>query len=300
MSDQATLIDQVVNKEDYPIGVVSFLLIVKIGLIAVVGGTFFALNAGSLPIIAVLVAFIAALQFSDSIGGDAILRTKQSPFQEATAYWIPHIIFFIPGILAIIEGVITTFTGGQSFAFSFGASETYLSFIADADPWFVDVVNYDLATHVENWLIIPSGAVIYGFLDRFSGLGNSVKIMLAAIPMAVIFALLHGVGPLAFTLFAFGFMFMLIAGIAYEDTLPGTQIPLGLATLIASIGFHRAFNIGSLNTLFEYYGQLLSLRGDFVILGVGVVLIDVIIFLIFLAGIFTRFDDLVAYVGDFF
>lgn len=300
MADQATLIDQIVNKEDYPIGVVSFLLIVKIGLIAVVGGTFFALNAGSLPIIAVLVAFIAALQFSDSIGGDAILRTNQSPFQEAAAYWIPHMIFFFPGILAIIEGFISALAGGQSFAFSFGASETYLSFIQDADPWFVDVVNFDLATHVENWLIIPSGAVIYGFIDRFTGLSNTVKIIVSATPMAVIFALLHGVGPLAFTLFAFGFMFMLIAGIAYEDTLPGTQIPAGLATLTASIGFHRAFNIGSLSNLFDYYGKLLSLQGDFVILGVGLVFIELVIFAIFVVGLLTRLDEIVEWIGGLF
>lgn len=293
MADQATLLDQVVNEEEYPIGVVSFLLLVKIGLIAVVGSAFFALNEGSIAIIAVLVAFIGALQYSRAIGGDAILRTNQTPFQEALSYWIPQFIFFVPGVLLILEGIITSFAGGQTFAFSFGASETYLSFIQDADPWFVDVVNYDLATHVENWLIIPSGALLYGFLDRLTNLPNSVKIGLAAIPMALIFALLHGVSALAFTLFAFGFMFLLIVGISYEDSLPGTQIPLGLATLLASIGWHRGFNIGSFSELLRYYGDLLALQGDFALIGYGIVFIDVVILGILVVGLALK-------VGDYF
>jgi hypothetical protein len=293
MADQATLIDQVVNEEEYPIGVVSFLLLVKIGLIAVVGSAFFALNEGSIAIIAVLVAFIGALQYSRAIGGEAILRTNQTPFQEALSYWIPQFIFFVPGVLLLLEGIITSFAGGQTFAFSFGASETYLSFIQDADPWFVDVVNYDLATHVENWLIIPSGALLYGFLDRLTKLPNSLKIGLAAVPMALIFALLHGVSALAFTLFAFGFMFLLIVGISYEDSLPGTQIPLGLATLIASIGFHRGFNIGSFSELLTYYSELLALQGDFALIGYGIVFIDVLILGILVVGLVLKVGDYV-------
>lgn len=277
MADQASLFDRIVKNEDVPIGLVSFLLFAKIGLITLVGGAFFALNAGSLPIIAVIVAFIGALVYSRQVGQGSILRTSQTPGQEALAYWLPQFIFFLPGVVAILEGFVAAFAGGQSFAFSFGASETYLSFIADAEPWFVDVVNYDLATHVENWLIIPSGAVIYSFLQRFSPFSKNINIGLAATPMAIIFALLHGVSALAFFLFAFGFMFLLIVSIGFEDSLPGKQIPLGLASLAASIGFHRGFNIGGLDTLIQYYGELLSLSGDFLIIGVGIVGIDLLI-----------------------
>jgi hypothetical protein len=300
MSDQASLLDQVVNNKEYPIGVVSFLLVVKIGLIAVVGSAFFALNAGSLAIIAVLVAFIGALQFSNSIGGDAILRTPQSPFEESVAYWLPQVFFFLPGVILILQGIVSSFAPGQTFAFSFGASETYLSFIQQAEPWFVDVVNYDLATHVENWLIIPSGAVIYGFMREHTGLSKTLAIGLAATPMALIFSLLHGVSALAFALFAFGFMFLLIVGIGYEDSLPGTQIPLGLATLVASIGFHRGFNIGSFQELLNYYGTLWSLPGDFALLGQGIVVIDVIILGILFVGILLRMDTILEYLGDLF
>jgi len=283
-NDQASLLDQVLHREEYPIGVVSFLLLAKIGLIAVVGSSFFALNAGNIAIIAVLVAFIGALSFSDSIGGDAILRTPQSPFQEATSYWVPQMLFFIPGVIIFLEAVITSFTGNINFAFSFGASETYLSFIQDAQPWFVDVVNYDLATHIENWLIIPSGAVIYGFIIKRTNIDWRVALALASSAMALVFARLHGVTALAFTLFAFGFMFLLIYGIGYEDKLSGKQVPLGLATLIASIGFHRGFNIGSFSELLSYYGTLWNLRGDFALIGQGIVIIDAIIFAIFAFG----------------
>lgn len=283
-NDQASVFDQVVSGREFPIGVVSFLLLAKIGLIAVVGSSFFALNAGNIAIIAVLVAFIGALQFSDSIAGNAILRSPQNPFEEATSYWVPQLLFFIPGVIIFLEAIVTSFTGNINFAFSFGASETYLSFIQDAQPWFVDVVNYDLATHVENWLIIPSGAVIYGFIKESFDVSDIVAITLAAIPMGLVFARLHGVTALAFTLFAFGFMFILIFGIGYEDTLPGTQIPLGLATLIASIGFHRGFNIGSFGELLSYYGTLWNLRGDFALIGQGIVIIDAIVFAIFLFG----------------
>jgi len=176
-----------------------------------------------------------------------------------------------------LEGVISAFAGGQTFAFSFGATETYLSFIQQADPWFVDVVNFDLATHVENWLIIPSAAVIAGFVRQFTDLSDVQSAAIGAFPMAVIFALLHGITVLAFALFAFGFMFLLVVGIGYEDSLPGTQVPLGLATLIGSIGFHRGFNIGSFDRLLQYYSDLLAIGGDFQLIGIGIVAIDLII-----------------------
>jgi len=277
MADPASLFDRVVDNEDVPVGIVSLLLFVKIALIVVVGGTFFALSAGSLSIIAVLVAFIAALTYSDTVGEGAILRTDMSTTQQAMAYWIPQVLFFLPGIIAVLEGVISAFAGGQTFAFSFGATETYLSFIQQADPWFVDVVNFDLATHVENWLIIPSAAVIAGFVRQFTDLSDVQSAAIGAFPMAVIFALLHGITILAFALFAFGFMFLLVVGIGYEDSLPGTQVPLGLATLIGSIGFHRGFNIGSFDRLLQYYSDLLSIGGDFQLIGIGIVAIDLII-----------------------
>lgn len=282
--DPASLFDTIVNNEKVPVGAVSLLLYLKIALIVIVGGSFFALNAGSIAIIAVLVAFIAALNYARTTGGGSILRSNQTPFQEAVAYWLPQFIFFLPGVLAVLEGVLSAFVGGQSFAFSFGATETYLSFISDADPWFVDVVNYDLATHVENWLIIPSGALIAGFVVRYTDLSLRSAAVIGAVPMAIIFALLHGLTVFAFTLFAFGFMFLLIAGIGYEDAMPGPQIPLGLATLVASIGWHRGFNIGSLNELFAYYGELLSLTGDFQLIGYGIVAIDVIILILAVIG----------------
>lgn len=291
--DRASLFDRVVRNESVPIGLVSLLLFVKIGLIVVVGGSFFALNAGSLAIIAVLVAFIASLNYARTVGAGTIIRSDQTPGQEALAYWLPQLIFFIPGILAVIEGVIASFAGGTDFAFSFGATETYLSFIEDADPWFVDVVNYDLATHVENWLIIPSAAVIAGFVKEYTSLSLQQAALVAAIPMAIIFALLHGITVIAFGLFAFGFMFILIAGIGYEDSLAGVQVPLGLATLIASIGWHRGFNIGSLNTLFEYYSGLLAVQGDFFLIGLGIVAIDFVIFILALG-------EVVLWVGDRF
>lgn len=289
--DKANLLDQIVNDKQYPIDPVKFLLVAKIALIILVGGAFFALSAQSIAIIAVIVAFVAAIEYGRFVSQGAILRGNQTPFEGALAYWTPQIIFFIPGILAAVEGLISAFAGGSSFAFSFGASETYLSFINQTEPWFVDVVNYDLATHVENWLIIPSGAAIYGFLDRFTELDNSWMIAIAAAPMALIFALLHGITVLAFTLFAFGFMFLLIAGIAWEDSVPGEQVPLGLATLTASIGWHRGFNIGGLNQLFEYYNGLLALSGDFRLIGIGIIGVDLIIFLFLVAGVVGKAGD---------
>jgi len=98
MADPASLFDRVVDNEDVPVGIVSLLLFVKIALIVVVGGTFFALSAGSLSIIAVLVAFIAALTYSDTVGEGAILRTDMSTTQQAMAYWIPKLLSFLPGI----------------------------------------------------------------------------------------------------------------------------------------------------------------------------------------------------------
>jgi hypothetical protein len=292
MADKATLFDQVVENRDFPIDPVSFLLIVKIGLIAVVGSSFFALTAGNIAIIAVIVAFTASLVYSNTIAEGAIYRSNMSPWEGAAAYWIPQFIFFIPGVVLILESVVTSFVGNPDLAFSFGASETYLSFIADAEPWFVDVVNYDLATHIENWLIIPSGAVIYSFIKRYTSIDSIFALGLAAFPMAVIFGVLHGVSALAFFLFAFSFMFLLIVGIGYEDINPGTQIPLGLATLTASIGFHRGFNIGSLQELLAYYGELFGLQGDFAVLGIGIFLIDFIILIIFFAGLSFRAGDL--------
>lgn len=291
MADKATLFNQVVEGEEFPIDPVSFLLVVKIGLFAVVSSSFFALTAGNLPIIAVLVAFTAALLYSNTVAEGAIFRSNMTPFQGALAYWLPQFIFFIPGVILVLEGIVTSFTGNPDLAFSFGASETYLSFISDAEPWFVDVVNYELATHVENWLIIPSGAIIYSFIKRFTEIDSIFALGLAAFPMAVIFGVLHGVSALAFFLFAFSFMFLLIVGIGYEDINPGTQIPLGLATLTASIGFHRGFNIGSLQELLSYYGELFSLQGDFAVLGIGIFLVDFIILGILLFGLAFRAGD---------
>lgn len=287
--DQASLVDIIVNNEEPPFDPVKFLLLVKVALIAVVGSAFFALNAGSIAIISVLVAFIGALVYSQTVGGGAILRGKQSPFQGAAAYWLPQILFFLPGVIAVLEGLVSGLTPPNTeILFSFNAVNSYLSFIQNTDQWFLNVVNYDLATHIENWLIIPSGVVAYDFIKRFTGVSNIQAIVLGAVPLALIFALLHGITALSFALFAFGFMLLLIAGIGYEDTTRGERIPLGLATLTASIGFHRGFNIRSLDQLFAYYDSLLSLGGDFQLIGLGIVATDLIIFSFLVAGLFGR------------
>lgn len=226
---------------------------------------------------------IVALSFS------SIRVSNLSLFAGATVFVLPSVVSYIitdgniiksnvsasAQAFALVSGLLVMRMGGvlggePLSLFSTATSQgSYLGVLSTLGTGFQNVFNISLATRGENLFLMPiATAVILPVLYRLGqnlGIGllenRGVLAVLSAIPIGLVFAVLHGARSVQFVLFATAVMVLWTSTWIYEGFDDTGLFPIVKMSILFSIGLHLGNNLnssGSVSSLTGYIGSLLG------------------------------------------
>lgn len=213
--------------------------------------------------IVVPVVFVTPLLITYFVTAGHIFTSNVSMPAQATSYSL--------GLLAAALFSVLSESLGMASFFSLATTEgAYLSVLGQLDPVEQNIVNLSIVTWVENLFLISIAGLLYALLDRLFETVQALsvfdhqflKVALAALPVSVFFALLHGSSSPAFFLMAASVMFVWAFSVGWDSTTEDRVFDLVPITLLFTIGYHVGHNLGVADAGFIGYHLELLFSGS--------------------------------------
>lgn len=217
-----------------------------------------------LALVITALVFLPLIMSAESLTEGNILQSPATPTQGAKAYVFPQVfVIFVKGI-----------TDFQLSLYSAPVSENgYLSSIlAETEPAIQAIFNNNLAPFVENFAIIAFTFLFFKFMmeadirDKIpEALPSTLTLaVIASLPGALIFGVLHGQTDIFFFIRAVAIMLILLVMLFGEELTEEHLLPFGV-TVGLTIGVHRAINLVEFGGYFKYLNTLFTASPDLLI-----------------------------------
>jgi hypothetical protein len=256
---------------------------------------FSGLRLNNLAVFVSSAAFLTLLAASYFVTNSNVVRNDLAEAKLAASFTLGYVLFRLPSFVS----------GGQLSLFSAPTSSSgYLSVLGQAPPLVQLVTNGVLAPFVENLALLGIAPLVYLTVDQLAeGRGLdfldsiAVKIGVSAVPVGVVFALLHGVRNLSFLVLPVGVMFLWVYVTATEE-LSSEIIPVVPLGIPFTIGAHMGHNlsVSGVSTV-DFLSRMLSAPAEFQFAGYLIAGFMLLTFALTLVFVYKYGDELVAEVS---